>query len=148
MKDSSGPRRIYLVLAFCGAFTVAWLAVVAIFFSFKKAETVVAPPSASSSNAAFADAVAVTRSGPALSVEHHALLNPTDTDFMLFVWFKIKAEIDPDERSAFLGKYDSRVANPEGYALALIGGADGVRPHVYWQNSTGKPIETSRDKTM
>jgi hypothetical protein len=57
---------------------------------------------------------------------------------MLFVWFKLKAEIDPEERSAFLGKYDPRASNPEGYALALIGGADGVRPHVYWQNSTGK----------
>lgn len=87
---------------------------------------------------AFGDAVAITRSGPALSVAHHALLNPTEKDFMLFAWFKLRTEIDPKERSAFLGKYDSRDDNPDGYALALVGGTDGVRPHVYWQNSSGK----------
>lgn len=138
IKDSSGPRGAYLILAFCGAFAVSWLAVVAIFFSFKRSDSSGEAPKASDTDGVFADAVAVTRSGAALSVEHHAMLNPTDSDFMLFVWFKLKSEIDPDERSAFLGKYDSRVSNPEGYALALIGGADGVRPHVYWQNSTGK----------
>jgi hypothetical protein len=57
---------------------------------------------------------------------------------MLFVWFKLRSEIDPEERSTFLGKYDSKRDNPEGYALALIGSADGVRPHVYWQNAAGK----------
>ena len=138
IKDSSGPRGAYLVLAFCGAFAVSWLAVVAIFFSFKRSDSSVATSHVPGMDGVFADAVAVTRSGTALSVEHHAMLNPTDSDFMLFVWFKLKSEIDPEERSAFLGKYDSRDSNPEGYALALIGGADGVRPHVYWQNSTGK----------
>jgi hypothetical protein len=57
---------------------------------------------------------------------------------MLFVWFKLKSSIDMEERSAFLGKYDQRGGEPEGYALALVGGADGVRPHVYWQNSSGR----------
>ena len=138
IKDSSGPRGVYLVLAFCGAFAVSWLAVVAIFFSFKGTESSVASVGSAGVDGAFADAVAITRSGAALSVEHHAMLNPTDSDFMLFVWFKLKAGIDPEERAAFLGKYDSRIGNPEGYALALVGGADGVRPNVYWQNSSGR----------
>lgn len=136
MNKASGPRPIYLVGAFFAAFGVSWLAVVAIFFSFKSSNSdpTSVPPT---TDAVFADAVAITRSGTVLTVGHHPLLNPTESDFMLFVWFKLKSDLDLKERSAFLGKYDPREANPQGYALALVGGADGVRPHVYWQNSAG-----------
>ncbi len=136
MNKSTGPRPIYLVGAFIAAFGVSWLAVVAVFFSFKspQSNTTVASPRTDS---AFADAVAITQSGNVLTVAHHPLLNPTESDFMLFVWFKLKSSLDLKERSAFLGKYDPREQNPEGYALALVGGADGVRPHIYWQNSAG-----------
>jgi hypothetical protein len=112
------------------------LAVVAVFFSFKSVQ---APsmPTSPTSDGPFADAVAISRSGMVLSVAHHPLLNPTESDFMLFVWFKLKSSLDLQERSAFLGKFDQREVNPEGYSLALVGGADGVRPHVYWQNKAG-----------
>jgi hypothetical protein len=125
-----------LVVAFFAAFTVSWLAVVAVFFSFKSRQDPL-KEAAPMTDSAFADAVAITRGGTVLTVAHHPLLNPTGSDFMLFVWFKLKSSLDLKERSAFLGKYDSREINPEGYALALVGGADGVRPHVYWQNSSG-----------
>lgn len=136
VTKSTGTRPIYLVGAFVAAFAVSWLAVVAVFFSFKSGQptSMVAGPT---SDRAFADAVAITRPGTVLTVAHHALLNPTDSDFMLFVWFKLKAGLDLQERSAFLGKFDQKAVNPEGYSLALVGGADGVRPHVYWQNSAG-----------
>lgn len=135
---STARRGVALVGAFVGAFVLAWLAVVAVFLSLKRdgpSNVAVVPPA---KDGAFADAVAVTRSGTVLSVAHHPLLNPSQSDFMLFVWFKLRSEMDPEERSTFLGKYDPKRENPEGYALALIGGADGVRPHVYWQNGTGK----------
>ncbi len=138
VADSSRPRVGHLVLAFCGAFAFSWLAVVSLWFSFSSPVSSVAPPRAAEGEGPFANAVAVTRRGTVLSVENHAMLNPSDSDFMLFVWFKLKEEMDPQERSAFLGKYDPRRDNPEGYALALIGGADGVRPHVYWQNREGR----------
>jgi hypothetical protein len=116
---------------------VAWLAVVAVSFSFRSGK-VSSMAKQQRAEGPFADAVAVTRSGTVLTVAHHPLLNPTDSDFLLFVWFKLKSSPDVEERSAFLGKYDPREGNPEGYALALVGGADGIRPHVYWQNSAGK----------
>ncbi len=136
MNKSTGPRPIYLVGAFVAAFAVSWLAVIAVFFSFKSqtASTSVASPGG---NSAFVDAVAIAHPGMVLTVAHHPLLNPSESDFMLFVWFKLKAGLDLQERSAFLGKFDQRAVNPEGYSLALVGGADGVRPHVYWQNSAG-----------
>lgn len=138
MQGSAARRGVALVGAFLGAFCIAWLAVVAVFLSFKgDGESKVALVS-QEKNDAFADAVAVTRSGTVLSVAHNDKLNPSESDFMLFVWLKLRAEIDPEERSTFLGKYDVKRDNPEGYALALIGGADGVRPHVYWQNASGK----------
>jgi len=136
MNKSTGPRPIYLVGAFLAAFAVSWLAVVAVFFSFKSRQSATSA-SSTTSTSAFADAVAITHPGMVLTVAHHALLNPTESDFMLFVWFKLKSTLDLDERSAFLGKFDQKAVNPEGYSLALVGGADGVRPHVYWQNSAG-----------
>jgi hypothetical protein len=137
MNKSTGSRPLYLIGAFCAAFAVSWLAVVAVFFSFTSPKV---PSHAGQSNRedAFDDAVAVTRSGSVLTVGHHQLLNPTGSDFMLFVWLKLKGALNVEERSAFLGKYDTRGDNPEGYALALVGGADGIRPHVYWQNSAGR----------
>jgi hypothetical protein len=137
INKPTGPRPIYLIGAFFAAFAVSWLVVVALFFSFKSSQSTTGG-SAPKVDGAFSDAVAITRSGTVLTVAHHPLLNPTESDFMLFVWFKLKSSLDLQERSAFLGKYDSKEANPEGYALALVGGADGVRPHVYWQNSAGK----------
>lgn len=137
INKATGPRPIYLIGAFLAAFGVSWLVVVALFFSFKSSQSTTGG-STPKLDGAFSDAVAITRSGTVLTVAHHPLLNPTESDFMLFVWFKLKSSLDLQERSAFLGKYDPKEANPEGYALALVGGADGVRPHVYWQNSAGK----------
>lgn len=138
VKDgASGTRGIVLVGAFIGAFVLAWLAVLAIFFSLKKGDSRAMLPPSTSSDSVFADAVAVSRSGTVLSVAHNPMLNPAASDFMLFVWFKLRLEIDPEERSTFLGKYDAKSDSSGGYALAFIGGADGVRPFVYWQNATG-----------
>lgn len=138
IEGGAAKRGIALLGAFLGAFCIAWLAVVAVFLSFKREGSSHTALGTRGSDSAFGDAVAVTRSGTVLSVAHNESLNPSESDFMLFVWIKLRAEIDPEERSTFLGKYDPKRENPEGYALALIGGADGVRPHVYWQNASGK----------
>ena len=137
-KDASPPRGIVLFGAFVGAFAIAWLAVLAVYFSFVSQDNQSVGVATGARDDVFSDAVSITRSGTALSVAHHGLLNPTDSDFMLFVWFKLKSEIDPEERSTFLGKYDPKEENPEGYAIALIGGAEGVRPYLYWQNASGR----------
>lgn len=138
IESSITRRGVTLLGAFVAAFLLAWLLVVAVFLSLKRDESSKIAVVSPAQEDAFADAVSITRSGTVLSIAHHTMLNPSQSDFMLFVWFKLRSAMDPEERSTFLGKYDPKRDNPEGYALALIGGADGVRPHVYWQNASGR----------
>lgn len=133
-KEPGAPRTIVLFGAFAGAFLVAWLVVLAVFFSLRGGESRSAVVSKPASFDVFSDAVTISRSGTVLTVAHHPSLNPSDSDFMMFVWFKLGSELPPEEPSTFLAKYDPKRPNSEGYAIALIGGADGVRPYLYWRD--------------
>lgn len=139
------PRFLHLVLGFFGAFALSWLFVVALVLSFKSNPTRQAASVGTLDGELFSHAVHITKAGPVLSVTHHQLLNPgafdggqSGDDFLLFVWFNLKSSVDVKERATFLGKYNSEEMNPEGYAVALVGGPEGVRPTVYWQNKTGR----------
>lgn len=84
------------------------------------------------------DALVVSHGGTALRVSHHPALNPTgDGDFLLYVWFKLRKPLVDGDRAVFIAKYDPESKIRPGYSVALVGGPDGVRPNVYWQNEEG-----------
>jgi hypothetical protein len=138
-QDSFGSKltKIPLVVGFIVAFGISWLAVLAVGFSFNS-DAKVASPTEAPSDEAFAQAVSVTGVGTVLRVDNAQTLNPSTGDFLLFAWFKLKNPLQDGDRAPFLGKYDENSKSKAGYALALVGGADGVRPHVFWQNEAGQ----------
>lgn len=133
--DLKRPPVFVLAAGFLGAFALAWLVVVAVFFSFNKSPAaVVATVSTQKETGPFVSTVKITTSGPALKVKHSESLNPTGGDFMLFIWFKADAPVGGEDRSVILGKYEAQDGVPDGYGIALLGGTEGVRPQVYWRN--------------
>lgn len=133
--DGNRPPVFVLVGGFLGAFALAWLVVVAVYFSVKSgAPSTASLPAGEQVAGPFASTIKITTTGPAVKVKHNDALNPAGSDFMLFVWFKSDTVIGADDRSAVVGKYDARERFPEGYGIALVGGAEGVRPQVYWHN--------------
>jgi hypothetical protein len=132
----SKPRTLFLVLGFFIAFGVSWLAVVAVGFSLKASDPAHVRVEPSSEDA-FAQAVPVTGVGTVVRIENSPSLNPSAGDFLLFAWFKLKNPLKDEDRAPFLGKFDPNSKSSTGYALALVGGADGVRPHVFWRNEAG-----------
>jgi hypothetical protein len=132
----SKPRTLLLVLGFFIAFGISWLAVIAIGFSFKSSTSSLSSVEPASEDA-FAQAVSVTGMGSVVRINDNSSLNPSTGDFLLFAWFKLKNPLKDGDRAPFLGKFDPNSQNSTGYALALVGGADGVRPHVFWRNEAG-----------
>jgi hypothetical protein len=144
---SDRPRIFHLIIGFCGAFALSWLFVMALVLSLKGGGQRDRSVVERSEGDPFSNAIAVSRSGPIISVTHDPVLNPSplaldgesvENDFLLFVWFNLRGTIDVKERATFLGKYNSEEMNPEGYAVAVVGGPDGVRPTIYWQNKAGQ----------
>lgn len=133
---SSWQRQVPLWLGFIGAFFISWLAVLALSFAFRSSpsQTVDAPKAED----VFSKAVSLSGQGTVVTVPHNQSLNPGEKDFLLYAWFKLKNELQDGERAPFLGKFSESSKTRAGYALALVGGADGIRPHVYWQNEAGK----------
>lgn len=133
---SSWQRQVPLLLGFIGAFFVSWLAVLALSFAFRSSpfETGEVPKA----DDAFSKAVSLSGQGTVVTVPHNPSLNPGEKDFLLYAWFKLKNELQDGERAPFLGKFSEDSRTRAGYALGLVGGADGIRPHVYWQNEAGK----------
>ena len=133
--DGNRPPVFILAGGFLGAFALAWLVVVALYFSFNTSPaTSLSATSVAANSGPFASTLKITQTGPAARVKHNDALNPSGGDFMLFVWFKSDSPLGSDERSAIVGKYDVRERFPEGYGVALVGGAEGIRPQVYWHN--------------
>ena len=133
----SKPRTLLLVLGFFIAAGVSWLAVIAVGFSFKSSTRSLSNVDLVSEDA-FAQAVSVTGMGSVIRIKDISPLNPSTGDFLLFAWFKLKNPLKDGDRAPFLGKFDPNSQNSTGYALALVGGADGIRPHVFWRNEAGE----------
>jgi hypothetical protein len=58
--------------------------------------------------------------------------------FLLTAWIKLRSELIDGDRAAIISKFDPNTLSKPGYAVALVGGPDGVRPQVYWQDENGK----------
>ena len=125
------------MLGFFIAAGVSWLAVIAVGFSFKSSTRSLSNVDLVSEDA-FAQAVSVTGMGSVIRIKDISPLNPSTGDFLLFAWFKLKNPLKDGDRAPFLGKFDPNSQNSTGYALALVGGADGIRPHVFWRNEAGE----------
>jgi hypothetical protein len=90
------------------------------------------------SDGVFRDAVSVSSVGAGVRVAHDEGLNPSvQDDQLFFVWFKLRKAVADGERVSLLGKFDVNAKVRPGYALALVGGPDGVHPEVYWQDEAG-----------
>lgn len=135
-----GDRALPLAVGFILAFVLSWLLVVGVGYLLNAGGGDPSSPSVAEvpREEGFAQAVSVSGVGSVLRIEHAETLNPSTGDFLLFVWFKLKNPLQDGDRAPFLGKYDEQSKSKAGYALALVGGADGVRPHVFWQNEEGK----------
>jgi hypothetical protein len=79
----------------------------------------------------------VKRSGDYLKVDLAQLADPTPgEDLVIFLWFKLKRPLAVGESASLLGKFDAQSAGRPGYALALEGAPDGIRPRVYLSNGS------------
>lgn len=135
-----GSSLMGLVLGFIVAFLLSSSIVIGGYFAFREP----ASSSRSSVEAArkdlFPRAFSLRPDGPQLMVEHNTAMNPVGDDFMLFVWFSLNGDLKGDQRTDILGKYTVQDGvESTGYGLSLVGGADGVRPNVYWRGKRGKP---------
>ncbi len=132
-------RKLALVLWFVAAFGVSYGLVMACgALLVTKHNSVALDSEDAARDSVVPDALVVSHGGTALRVTHHPALNPTgDGDFLLYVWFKLRKPLVDGERAVFIAKYDPESKIRPGYSVALVGGPDGVRPNVYWQNEEG-----------
>ncbi len=131
------PRWVFAA-AFFGAFLVAYLAFILAGSLLLRSHESFSPIAETEGDDVFADALIVKGPSAALSVEHSPRLNPlVGSDFLFFVWFKLREPLGREERMYLMGKFDPKSKDRVGYSVALAGGPDGVRPQVYWQASGG-----------
>lgn len=134
------PRKLALALWFVMAFGLSYALVVACGALLVSKESSVALDSEDGvRDSVVPNALVVSHGGTALRVAHNPALNPTGSgDFLLYVWFKLRKPLVDGERAVFVAKYDPDSKTRPGYSVALVGGPDGVRPNVYWQNEEGQ----------
>jgi hypothetical protein len=131
--------KVALALWFVAAFGASYALVVACgALLVGKDNTVALDSEDGARDSVVPDALVVSHGGTALRVSHSPALNPTgDGDFLLYVWFKLRKPLSDGERAVFVAKYDADSKTRPGYSVGLVGGPDGVRPNVYWQNEEG-----------
>lgn len=132
-------RKVALVLWFIVAFGLSYGLVVTCGALLVSTQGTVAVDSEDGArDSVVPEALVVSHGGTALRVSHHSALNPTgDGDFLFYVWFKLRKPLVDGDRAVFVAKYDPESKVRPGYSVALVGGPDGVRPTVYWQNQEG-----------
>jgi len=130
-----------VVLGFIGSFLLAYFlfAFCASFFTHQSSTfTQIAEQEGDD---VFTEALVVKGPSNALRISDSPKLSPqAGTDFLFFVWFKLREPLGKEERVYLMGKYDPESRDRVGYGVALAGGPDGIRPQVYWQpaNEAGK----------
>jgi hypothetical protein len=131
--------KLSLALWFVAAFGISYALVVACGALLVGKESSVALDSEDGArDSVVPNALVVSHGGTALRVAHNPALNPTGAgDFLLYIWFKLRKPLVEGERAVFVAKYEPDSKTRPGYSLALVGGPDGVRPNVYWQNEEG-----------
>jgi hypothetical protein len=140
LRTASQPRSIKKKLAlgiwFIAAFGISYALVVACgSLLVSKNSSLAFEPEDNGRDTIVADALVVANGGTALRVAHNPALNPGGAgDFLFYIWFKLRKPPAQGERVVFVAKYDPESKARPGYSIALVGGPDGVRPNVYWQN--------------
>ena len=131
--------RLVLVLSFAASFIAAYFA-----FTFIASFWAARPGSSFSiatdhdGDEVFSDALVLKGASNAVRIADAPGLSPVaDTDFIFFLWFKMREQLAKEERVYLMGKFDPESKERIGYGLALASGPDGIRPQVYWQPSSG-----------
>jgi hypothetical protein len=87
----------------------------------------------------FSETVVVGSPGIYQRVQAREELNPAaGSDFLMFVWFRLKRVPVAGESMSLIGKFDAQRPHKPGFAVSLEGAPDGVRPRVYWNNESGQ----------
>jgi hypothetical protein len=87
----------------------------------------------------FSEVLLVSAQGVYQRVAARDELNPAaGSDFLVFVWFRLKKVPVTGESMSLIGKFDAQRPNKPGFAVSLEGAPDGVRPRVYWNNESGQ----------
>lgn len=69
-----------------------------------------------------------------LSVPHTGVINPhAERDFLFVSWFQPRRLPSPGERMTLFSKLTVKSDDAPGFALALSGERDAVRPMIYWR---------------
>src|SRR5690554_4836128 len=74
---------------------------------------------------------------PALfySLPHDSVLDPSeDEDYLLVSWLALRRLPPEGERQIIVSKFDGDSASKRGFALAVEGGEDYLRPLIYWRD--------------
>lgn len=87
----------------------------------------------------FSKTLVVGSQGIYQRVQAREELNPAvGSDFLIFVWFRLKRVPVTGESMSLIGKFDAQRPHKPGFAVSLEGAPDGVRPRVYWNNESGQ----------
>lgn len=87
----------------------------------------------------FSKTLVVGSQGIYQRVQAREELNPVvGSDFLIFVWFRLKRVPVTGESMSLIGKFDPHRPHKPGFAVSLEGAPDGVRPRVYWNNESGQ----------
>jgi hypothetical protein len=138
--SNSFKRKVALAIWFAVAFGLSYLLVVACGSLLVRKESSLALESDDGGrDTVVQDALVVANGGTALRVAHHSALNPSGKDdFLFYIWFKLRKPLVDGERAVFVAKFDPDSKIRPGYSMSLVGGPDGVRPHIYWQSEQGQ----------
>ncbi len=134
------PSRLALVASFLAAFALAACAFILIGhygFNVPRSLSVFDREAVSSVSEPIASPLVVSGSGIFEKVAADPALNPSKgTDFVFFIWFKLRKIPASGEYLGLAGKFDTSLKHRPGYAITLEGAPDGVRPRVYWNSDS------------
>ncbi len=136
------PSRSLLVLSFLAAFLFATGAVIAaghLLVGAPRSLSLFNESPQPASSDLFSQPLVVAAPGIYQRVSARDELNPVrGSDFLVFVWFRLRKVPVAGESMSLLGKFDAHQPHKPGYAISLEGAPDGVRPRVYWNNESGQ----------
>jgi len=138
----ASPSRLTLGISFVGAFlfaTVGFILAGHYFLGAPRSLLLLQATLDPQGDALFSKPLVVSSQGIYQKVSAREELNPiAGSDFLVFVWFRLKRIPVTGESMSLVGKFDSQLPHKPGFAISLEGAPDGVRPRVYWNNAAGQ----------
>ncbi len=140
VEPVGAPSRLALVASFLTAFAVAACAFILIGhygFDVPRSLSVFDSETEDASSELIASPLVISASGIFEKVAADPALNPSKgTEFVFFIWFKLRKIPAAGEYLGLAGKFDATIRSRPGYAVTLEGAPDGVRPRVYWNSDS------------